>query len=65
MFKLDGKKALVTGATGGIGSEIAKILHAQGAEIVISGTREENLNNLIKEISKRKFEFNKFEIMSN
>jgi 3-oxoacyl-[acyl-carrier protein] reductase len=50
MFKLDGKKALVTGATGGIGSEIAKILHAQGAEIVISGTREENLNNLIKEI---------------
>jgi 3-oxoacyl-[acyl-carrier protein] reductase len=50
MFKLDGRKALVTGATGGIGSEIAKVLHAQGAEIVVSGTREEKLNDLVKEI---------------
>ncbi len=53
MFKLDGKKALVTGATGGIGSEIAKTLHAQGAEVVVSGTREEKLNDLVKEIGTR------------
>jgi 3-oxoacyl-[acyl-carrier protein] reductase len=50
MFKLDGKKALVTGATGGIGSEIAKTLYAQGAQVIVSGTREEKLNDLVKEI---------------
>ncbi|MFT8367305.1 3-oxoacyl-[acyl-carrier-protein] reductase [Acetobacter papayae] len=40
MFRLDGKTALVTGASGGIGSAIASILHAQGARVVLSGTRE-------------------------
>ena len=43
MFDLTGKRALVTGATGGIGGAIARKLHAQGATVVISGTREEKL----------------------
>ena len=39
MFNLTGKKALITGATGGIGASVAKVLHANGATIAISGTR--------------------------
>jgi 3-oxoacyl-[acyl-carrier protein] reductase len=52
MFDLKGKKALVTGATGGLGAEIAKALHHQGAEMVISGTRKEKLETLAKEMGK-------------
>lgn len=40
MFSLEGKKALVTGASGGIGAEVAKVLAGQGATVAISGTRE-------------------------
>lgn len=47
MFKLDGKVALVTGASGGIGSAIAATLHAQGATVVLSGTREETLKEQV------------------
>ncbi len=50
MFDLTGKKALVTGATGGLGTAIAKALAAQGAIVAISGTREAVLNDLAKEI---------------
>lgn len=50
MFDLTGKTALVTGATGGIGGAIAKILHEAGASVAISGTREEKLNSLAGEI---------------
>lgn len=50
MFKLKGKNALVTGATGGIGASIAKSLAAQGANVVLSGTREERLKALAEEI---------------
>ena len=46
MFDFKGKKALVTGASGGIGGEIAKTLHEAGAEVAISGTRLENLQAL-------------------
>ena len=51
MFDLKGKRALVTGASGGIGREIAKALAANGAEITLSGTREEVLQQLSSEIS--------------
>jgi len=46
MFDLTGKTALVTGATGGLGAEIARALHAQGAKVVLSGTRENVLADL-------------------
>ena len=46
MFDLKGKKALVTGASGGIGGEIAKTLNEAGAEVAISGTRLESLHGL-------------------
>ncbi|MCI5059955.1 MAG: 3-oxoacyl-[acyl-carrier-protein] reductase [Alphaproteobacteria bacterium] len=50
MFDLSQKKALVTGATGGIGGAIAKALHVQGAEIVISGRNKEKLDALAGEL---------------
>ena len=50
MFELTGKNALVTGATGGIGSAIAKALAAQGAKLVLSSTKEEKLQELANEI---------------
>jgi 3-oxoacyl-[acyl-carrier protein] reductase len=53
MFDLTGKTALVTGATGGIGAEIARALHAQGAFVVLSGTRETVLEGLASELGAR------------
>jgi len=50
MFDLSGKTALVTGASGGIGGSIAKALHAQGARLVVSGTRAEALAALAGEL---------------
>ena len=53
MFDLTGKTALVTGATGGIGAAIARTLHAQGAHVVLSGTREVVLADLAAELGAR------------
>ena len=53
MFDLTGKKALVTGASGGIGESIARMLHAQGATVGLHGTREEKLNALAGELGDR------------
>ena len=53
LFDLTGKVALVTGATGGIGRDIAKALHAQGATVVLSGTRAEALESLQAELAER------------
>ena len=50
-----GRKYLVTGATGGIGGAIARALHAQGASVVLSGTREAVLNDLAGELGGRAF----------
>lgn len=53
MFDLSGKTALVTGATGGIGAAIARVLHKQGATVAISGTRAEVLEALKAELGER------------
>lgn len=53
MFELKGKKALVTGATGGLGAQIARALHQQGAHVALSGTRKEKLESLAKELGER------------
>ena len=53
MFDLTGKTALVTGASGGIGAEIARALHAQGAVVALSGTRREALDTLAAELAER------------
>jgi 3-oxoacyl-[acyl-carrier protein] reductase len=50
MFDLRGKRALVTGATGGIGRAISKALHDQGATVGLSGTRGETLRALAAEL---------------
>lgn len=55
MFDLSGKVALVTGASGGIGHAIAKALHAQGAVVVLSGTRADALEALKAELGDRAF----------
>lgn len=53
MLDLTGKKALVTGATGGLGGAIARVLHAQGASVALSGTRAEALEALAAELGER------------
>ena len=50
MFDLTGMKALVTGASGGIGSAVARALAAQGARVGLSGTRADVLQQLASEI---------------
>lgn len=50
MFDLTGKKALVTGASGGIGGAIATALHGAGAQVGLSGTREGPLQELAAEL---------------
>jgi 3-oxoacyl-[acyl-carrier protein] reductase len=53
MFDLSGKTALVTGATGGIGAALARALHAQGAHVVLSGTRQAVLDEMAGELQAR------------
>ena len=53
MFDLNGKTALVTGATGGIGGAIAQALHKQGATVAISGTRKDVLDQLAASLGER------------
>ena len=53
MFELDGKRALVTGASGGIGKAIAAALHERGAVVALSGTRRDALEGLARELGGR------------
>jgi 3-oxoacyl-[acyl-carrier protein] reductase len=53
MFSLDSKPVLVTGASGGIGAAIARVMHVQGAEVVLSGTRRDALEALAAELGER------------
>lgn len=53
MFDLTGKKALITGASGGIGEAVARKLHEQGAVVGLHGTREEKLQALAGDLGER------------
>ena len=53
MFDLTGRKALVTGATGGLGQAIARALHAQGATVALSGTKPAALEAFAAELGER------------
>lgn len=55
MFDLTGKCALVTGASGGIGADIARALHSRGATLALSGTRVAPLDALAAELGERAF----------
>ncbi|MBF9040644.1 3-oxoacyl-[acyl-carrier-protein] reductase [Rhodobacterales bacterium LSUCC0387] len=55
MFDLTGKSALVTGASGGIGADIARALHGAGAVVALSGTRVEPLEALAAELGARTY----------
>ncbi len=53
MFDLTGKKALITGASGGIGGAVAEALHTAGAVVTLSGTREAPLRELADRLGAR------------
>lgn len=53
MFELTGKRALITGASGDIGGAIAKALHGCGAEVALSGTREDALQAVAADLKER------------
>ncbi|MCX7900163.1 MAG: SDR family NAD(P)-dependent oxidoreductase, partial [Methylocystis sp.] len=53
MFDLTGRAALVTGASSGIGKDIARKLHAAGATVTLSGTRRDALEALASELGAR------------
>ena len=55
MFDLSNKCALVTGASGGIGGAIAKVLYSQGSKVALSGTRVEPLRALAEELGDRAY----------
>lgn len=55
MFDLTGKHALITGASGGIGGAVAEALHAAGATVALSGTREAPLAELAAKLGERAF----------
>ena len=57
MLRLKEKKVLITGATGGIGSAMAKRMAKQGADLVLSGTKKDSLETLSSEIGDNCYSF--------
>jgi len=55
MFSLDGKSALVTGASGAIGGAIARALHGAGAKVMLSGTRRDALDAMAADLGSGAF----------
>ena len=55
MFDLTGKRALITGATGGLGGDIARLFHGCGAHVALSGTRAPALEALAAELGERAY----------
>jgi len=55
MFDLSGRRALITGASGGIGGAIAEALHGQGASVALSGTKVATLEALAARLGERAF----------
>ena len=53
IFRLDGRRALVTGASGGLGAHFARTLHAAGAEVVLAARRVEACEALAAEMGPR------------
>ena len=52
MYKFNGKKVLITGATGGIGKAITKLFDSMGADLILSGTNVSKLDNLAKQLER-------------
>ena len=55
-FNLEGKIALVTGASSGLGAHFCKILAERGAKVIVTGRREDKIKNVVSEIRKKKGE---------
>ena len=53
MYNLDGKKVLITGASGGIGESMARSFHDAGAEVLLHGTRQAKLDEIAKDLGDR------------
>ena len=53
LFRLDGRVALVTGASSGLGARFAAVLHAAGAEVVLTARREDRLQRLADDLGSR------------
>lgn len=52
-FRLDGRRAIVTGASAGLGKRFARVLHAAGAHVVVGARRDEQLRSFCEELEER------------